>query len=369
MTKSLLFSLSLFILIFITLSPISESRDPHIINFRSPGLYPEGLAWDPVSQHFIVAAIRRGTFHSVSDAGVAETLTLALTSSEINLPPNPVVLGLAVDSRRNRLIATVNTVKSPYLAAFSLQRTSISLLYLSRLPTTSPSTAVAKSVAIDPHGNAYVTNSGENFIWKVTENGTASILSKSSKFTRHPVDLTSPYSYWGLNGIAYVTGKEYLLVLQSNTNKMFKVDAVDGKSTSVAIPAELTEAGGIAVREDGVVVVITKGEAWMMKSDDSWGRGGVIDRIALDREGYASSVTVGGGGRVYVLYGYVEEGIKGIWREEEREWFRIEEVRSKKESDGESVWPFVMIGLGLVYFLFWRFQMGRLVKNLDKKHG
>ncbi|KAL9230959.1 hypothetical protein vseg_006240 [Gypsophila vaccaria] len=370
-SSSSLLSLFLFVVfILIAQSSISESRDPHVIKFRSPGLYPEGLAYDPSSQHFLVAAIRRGTFHSISDASVTETLTLSINSSTTDFPPNPVILGLAVDPRRNRLIATINTVKSPYLAAFSLHRTSLTLVYLTRLPTSSPSTAVAKGVAVDPHGNAYVTNSGENYIWKVSSNGTASILSKSSKFTRHPVDLASPYSYWGLNGIAYVTGKEYLLVIQSNTNKMFKVDTADGTARSVTVPSELTVAGGIAVREDGVVVVVTMSEAWLLKSDDSWGRGGVIDKIALDREGYPSSVAVGGGGRVYVLYGYGEEGIKGIWREEEdRAWFRIEEVMSDKETRGETVWPFLMIGLAFFYFLFWRFQMGRLVNNFNKKHG
>ncbi|XP_074317572.1 uncharacterized protein LOC141653641 [Silene latifolia] len=356
------------ILVLVSQLSTSESLDRHIIKFRSPGLYSEGVAYDPASEHFIVASLKQGTFHSVSDAGVIETLTL--TSSAINLPPNPMILGLVVDHRNNRLLATVNTATSPYLAAFSLHRTSISPIFLSPLPTSSPSTAVANDVALDPYGNAYVTNSGENVIYKVTLNGTVSILSNSTLFTRYPVDPTSPYNYCGLNGVVYIKGKEYLLAVQTNTGKMFKIDTVDGTVRSVILPFDLTLADGIAVREDGVVFVVSMNEAWMLKSDDSWAQGVVIDKIALEREGFPTSVTVGGGGRVYVIYGYVEEGIKGISEGEvEREWFRIEEIRSKGEEDGETLWPFVMIGLGLVYFLFWRFQMGQLVKNMDKKHS
>jgi hypothetical protein len=67
-----------------------------------------------------------------------------------------------------------------------------------------------------------------------------------------------------------------------------------------------------------------------------------------------------------VLNGYVEEGILGNF---EREGFRIVEVGSLKESEGVNVWVYVMmmIGIGMVCFLYWWFQMGKLVKNMDKK--
>ncbi|XP_074315679.1 uncharacterized protein LOC141651885 [Silene latifolia] len=354
--------LSIFIVVFVFISQssISESRERHVITFRSPTLYPEGLTWDPTSNHFIVASVRHGTFHTVTNNGVIQTLT----SSASNLPYNPIVLGLAFDTRRNRLIAAFNTVNTPYVAAFSLHRTSnsLTLLFLTHLPTDSPSSAASNDVALDPHGNAYVTNFGENLIWKVSLNGTASVLS---------LDRTSPYSYAGLNGVVYLDGKELLLVVQSNTGKLLRVDAVNGKMSSVALPkeVELTSAHGIAVREDGVVFVVSTSEVWVLKSEDRWGRGELIDRITLESEGFPSSVSVGNKGRVYLLYGFAEEGMTGKSKGQEREWFRIEEVGSNEESEAQSLWPFLMIALALLYFLFWRFQMTRFVNNLDKKHS
>ncbi|XP_021757640.1 uncharacterized protein LOC110722670 [Chenopodium quinoa] len=352
----------LFVIILLSSFVASEAREPHTIKFRSPGLYPEGLTYDAVSQHFIVASLRSTgdtTFISVSDAGVTETLTLK--SSPI--PLNSTILGLAVDHRRRRLLAAVNSESQPFLASFNLHRSSLDLHFLSPLP----SSGIANGVALDPYGNAYVTNSDENFIWKVTENGAVSILSKSKLFTQYTVDHTSPYSYCGINGVVYVNTKEYILAVQSNTGKMFKIDTDDGTTRTVILPENLPLADGITIRDDGVVVVVSMNSAWFLKSDDSWAQGVVIDKIALDKEGYATSVTVGGGGRVYVVYGYVQEVIKGI--SEKREWFRIEEIKSKRESEEEEswLWPFVLIGLGLAYFAFWRLQMGHLVKNMDRK--
>ncbi|KAE8037928.1 hypothetical protein FH972_010478 [Carpinus fangiana] len=72
----------------------------------------------------------------------------------------------------------------------------------------------------------------ENYTWKVKANGEASIFSRSRAFTVHPVDRDSLFSYCGLNEIAYVS-KGYLLVVQSNTGKMFKVVGSGGQGVCV----------------------------------------------------------------------------------------------------------------------------------------
>ncbi|RVW16986.1 hypothetical protein CK203_070654 [Vitis vinifera] len=218
-------------------------------------------------------------------------------------------------------------------------------------------------VTVDFAGNAYVTNAAANFIWKVNAKGEASIFSRSPVFTEYPVDRSSPYSFCGLNGILYIS-KGYLLAVQSNTGKMFKVDAEDGTARLVLLPRDLPWADGIAVRKDGIVVVVSQSKAWFLKSEDSWAEGAIFDETALEPEWFPTSVTMGGDQRVYVIYGHLEEG---IFRKGEREAFSIEEIRSERESGEEKIWVYVLVGLGLSYFLFWRFQMKQLIKNLDKK--
>lgn len=357
-----------FIVIVLTilLGPIptlTQAGKPHYINFRSPNLYPEGVTYDPSAQHFIVGSLHHRIIVSVSDAGVVDTLI-----SDPTLPENVSVLGLTVDSVNNRLLANIHAVaplpEFNALAAYDLRTRQ--RLFLSPLPSDDVSDGtrqIANDVAVDFTGNAYVTNSAGNFIWKVNAQGEASIFSKSRAFTAQPVDRDLPYSFCGLNGVAY-NSKGYLLVVQSNTGKMFKVDAEDGTARLVLLPEDMHFADGIAIRSDGVVLVVSHKTLWFLKSQDSWGEGAVYDKIDLDAEGFPTSVAVGAEDRVYVLRGHVMEGMTG---NVEREEFSIAEVRSVRESKEDSVWIFVLIGLGLAYFLFWRFQMRQLVGNLNKK--
>ncbi|ESR61519.1 hypothetical protein CICLE_v10015653mg [Citrus x clementina] len=298
-TKSLALSLFLF-LILVGPTP-SFARTPHVINFRSLNRYPEGLTWDPSAQHFVVGSQHHRTIHSVSDAAVVETLI-----SDPTLPENATILGLAIDSIHNRLLALVHSAAPlpPFnaLAAYDLR--SRRRVFLSLLDDETPGVItikrhVANDVAVDFNGNAYVTNSAGNFIWKVDKDG-----------------------------------------------------------------EDLVWADGIAVRSDGVVLVVSHHTLWFIKSHDSWAEGVVYDKTALNQEKFATSVTVGGEDRAYVLYGRVMEGLLG---NSGREEFSIEEVRSKKENEEENVWVFVLLGLGLAYFLFWRFQMSKLVRDINKK--
>ncbi|KAI5403390.1 hypothetical protein KIW84_050821 [Lathyrus oleraceus] len=350
----------LLLLLLQTSTPIIKAlaENSHVINFQSPHLYPESLAWDPSKQHFLVGSLRHRTISSISDAGIIETLI-----SDSSLPENVTVVGITVDSRNNRVLAVIHAVKPlpPFnaLAAYDLK--SGNRLFLSPLPTDEE--ALANDVAVDYNGNAYVTNSIGNYIWKVNVKGEASIFSKLPRFTEHPVDRDTPYSYIGLNGIAYVSSGDYLLVVQSNTGKVFKVDADDGTARQVLLNEDLTRPAGVVFRSDGVVLVVSPqaNKLWLLKSNNGWGEGVVYDKIDLESEGYPTSVVSRGRDKMYVLYGYFLEGLLGNL---EREGFRIEEIMSPKESEGENVWLYVMIGFGMMYFVYWRFQMGQLVYRI-----
>nr|XP_016485145.1 PREDICTED: uncharacterized protein LOC107805591 [Nicotiana tabacum] len=365
--KTMKLTLPLIILfIFIACSVPSSARKPHVINFRSRNFYPESFTWDLKSQHFIVGSTRRQKLLSVSDAGVVETLI-----SDSSLPPNSSFLGLAVDRRNNRLLACIHRMPSPEspepfnaLAAYDLRsRLRLFLSPLVDTVTEEAHSAVANDVAVDFSGNAYVTNSGGNFIWKIDINGNVLVLSKSKAYKSHPVDTTTEYHKCGLNGVVY-SFNGYLLVVQSNTGKIFKVDVDDGTARTVRLNKDLTAADGMAVRKDGVVLVVSQHKLYFLKSNDGWGEGVIFDETALEDERFPTSVAVGDRNRVYVLYGHVMEGKMG---NAEREKFSIVEVESEEENKEDNIWLYGLIGLGLAYFLFWRFQMRKLVENMNKK--
>ncbi|KAK7340790.1 hypothetical protein VNO77_21503 [Canavalia gladiata] len=354
-------TITIFFLLGLGPGPII-ARHAHVINFRSPNLYPESLAWDPHAQHFLLGSLRQRIIAAVSDAGVVETFI-----SDPILPDGASILGLAVDSLRNRLLAVVHSHHSiPHfnaIAAYDIR--SRQRLFLTSLPSDDFDTA--NDVAVDHGGNAFVTNSAGNYIWKVNVDGSASIFSLSPMYeaeTDNPADGYATKGPLGLNGIAYVS-KGYLLVVQSSTGKLFKVDAVDGTARKVLLNEDLVGADDIAVRNDGVAAVVSPmKKMWLLKSMDSWAEGVVYDRVELDVQRFPTSVVVGEKDRVYVLYGHLDEE---RMENSGRESFGIAELRSKKEGQEESVWIFVLIGVGIAYFLFWRFQMAQLVKKMDHK--
>ncbi|PHT81016.1 hypothetical protein T459_14031 [Capsicum annuum] len=144
---------------------------------------------------------------------------------------------------------------------------------------------------------------------------------------------------------------------------MYKVNVDNGETKTVNLNKDLTAADGIAVRSDGVVLVVSQYKVYYIKSENNWEDGVVFDEIALDVEGFATAVTIGDKKRVYVLYGHIMEGIMGNANRQE---FSIVEIEEEEDKESNA-WLFVLVGFGLAYFLFWRFQMRRLVQNMDKR--
>lgn len=161
----------IFILVLLSFpsSILADWNKPHKINFKFPNLYPEGLAWDPLGQQFLVGSLNQRIIATVSDAGVAKTFI-----SDTSLPENVSFLGLAVDIVRKRLLAVVHAMdplpQFDALAAYDLR--SRQRLFLSVLPDADSAAAggtrpIANAVTADHDGNAYVTNAAGNYIWKV----------------------------------------------------------------------------------------------------------------------------------------------------------------------------------------------------------
>ncbi|XP_043694391.1 uncharacterized protein LOC122645110 [Telopea speciosissima] len=245
------------------------------------------------------------------------------------------ILGVTIDSNTNRLLAILHAFEPqpPFNALAAYDLTSGDRLFLTSLTNSMVSgrRPIAIDVAVDHAGNAYVTNPTGNFIWKVEATGKPSVLSMSAIFLSQHVYTRQPYSFSGLSGIAYVS-KGCLLVVQTNTGKLFKVEIDDGTARVVRLTEDLTAADRIAVRNDGVVVVMSKKKVWFLKSKDGWNEAVVYDEIALDADKLPTSIAIREEKRTYVLYRRVRKGSLGSL---ERGEFSIEEIigsgKGKKE--------------------------------------
>ncbi|RWR81984.1 SMP-30/Gluconolactonase/LRE-like protein region [Cinnamomum micranthum f. kanehirae] len=354
--------ISLCIQAFFLVGPTLASG-PHAITIRSLNLFPEAIAWDPSSHHFVLGSFRHASLHSLSLSGHLQPLV-----SDPHLPPNSSVLGVAIDASRRRLLAVIHVFDPsapPFIAALAAYDLRfpppLPRLFLS--PLSAPERPVANDVAVDPLGNAYVTNSAGNFIWKIDGDGRDCIFSNSSIFRSHPIHTDFIAPACGLNGIAYHRDG-YFLAVQSNTGKIYKINGRDGTASLVQLEKDLVGADGIDIRSDGIAVVVTYYRMWFLKSMDGWDEAMVYDEIALDAGKFPTGVAVREGKRAYVLYGHMDEGMLG---NVDRLEFSVEEVELERERYGEVVWVIGLVGFGLVYFLYWRFQMGKLVKDMNKK--
>ncbi|KAF6169007.1 hypothetical protein GIB67_038504 [Kingdonia uniflora] len=162
------FTLSSSLLFFIAFTLLSmghtAARRPHIITFKSPNLYLEGLTYDLVSQDFIVGSLYHRSILSVSDVGVVETLIY-----DPQLPENVTILGLEIDFVNRHLLVVLHVMDhlQPFNALASYNLFSRSWIFLAPLfDDSSAVRPIANDVTVDFKGNAYVTNAAGNFIWK-----------------------------------------------------------------------------------------------------------------------------------------------------------------------------------------------------------
>ncbi|XP_020581136.1 uncharacterized protein LOC110025169 [Phalaenopsis equestris] len=326
------------LLIFL-LSSISSTlaSHRHIITIPSTVPRPAGFTWDPTAQHFVVGSASHPIIFSISDAGVAETIVSDPFISSIS--------SISIDKRRRRLLVAFSNPNT--LTAYDLRSPRPhSRIFSSSLP------ASPGGIAVDPAtGFIFVTGSDTGVIWRVDLEGIVSDFSKSAI-----------YGGEGLVGVAHVR-KGFLLVVQGKMGTVFKVDEESGAAKEVigtnGSPAP--EVSGIAMMADGAAVVAGGTGVRMVQGRDGWSEAAVTGEVKVGEGKKFEGVAVREGKSAYVLVAPAKEvggGDSGS-RIEEVEW----------EEEGDLLVLMVLVGFGLAYFLYWRFQMRELVSNMNKKRA
>ncbi|KAG0489244.1 hypothetical protein HPP92_008055 [Vanilla planifolia] len=323
----------------------------HVITIPASVHRPEVLAWDPTAQHFVVGSASNPIIYSVSDAGVAESIV-----SDPLLPPSCSAASISIDDNRRRLLVAFRSPNA--VAAYDLRsrRPHRRLFYSSILA--SPS-----GIAVDPvTGLVFVTGSDAGVIWRLDLEGRVSEFSRSAIYSVGKVESPAV----DLGAVAHVT-KGFLLVVQGATGKTFKVDEDSGSAKEVigrnGIPAR--EAEGISMLANGQAVIAGNRFARVVRSDDGWAEATVKEEAKMVEGMKVKGLTVRQGRKAYVLVTRAIEA--GVEDGKETLGNRIEEVEWEEEAD--MVWLMVLLGFGLAYFLYWRFQMRQLVTNMNKKRA
>lgn len=207
---------------------------PPVMTPAATNLFPEGVAWDPTRQALLVGSqTNPATISAVGRDGVARPV--------VTDPNQYGYAGLKVDARRGRILAAIGNPFAPgfsFLAVYDL-RTGAQ----KQLVDLSGEGHAANDLALDPAGNAYVTDTAAGAVYKVDLSGHVTTLVSDPRLTPAP----------GANGIVWHP-RGYLVVGNYTTGKLYRLS--HGRLTELRAPS-LVGADGMALRPNGTLVVVT----------------------------------------------------------------------------------------------------------------
>lgn len=207
---------------------------PPVLTVAADNQFPEGVAWDPTRRSLLVGSLAQpALITAVGRDGVNRTV--------VSDPDLPGFVGLKVDARRNRIVAAIGSPFAPgpsFLAVYDLRTGA-----RKQLVDLSGDGHAANDVALDPAGNAYVTDTGAGAVYKVDLAGHATTLVQDPRLTPSP----------GANGIVWHP-RGFLVVANYTTGTLYRLSG--GHLTELR-GAPLVGADGMVLRRDGTLVVVT----------------------------------------------------------------------------------------------------------------
>jgi sugar lactone lactonase YvrE len=224
---------------------------PAVVHGHSPALHPEGVAYDPTRHTFLVGSLFHGTVSVVAPDGSTRTL--------VDDPRIVGTVGLHVDAARGRILVTYGDIGISEGAEPdpAKRRTGLGIFDLRTgaarhvVDLAVGPGHTANDVTFDRDGNAYVTDSESDVIYKVDPVGHA------SEFLRDPRFAKTPTGAAGINGIAWHPDG-YLLVGKYDTGQLFRIPTRGRPvATEVRLDHPLVGADGIALHRNGDLVVVT----------------------------------------------------------------------------------------------------------------
>lgn len=276
---------------------------PNIVKFddsgraltvHHPALYPETIEYNSRDHKFLLSSFREGAIYEVDEAGAASRL--------VDDPRLCSVLGIAVDSARNRLWA-VNSDLGASARPSALGPKQLAAVGIYDLATGKPIDYVdltplgsgphlLNGIGLDAEGNAYVTDSFSPIIYKVDASGSPSVFLRDERFAGTGINL---------NGVVAHPGG-YLLVIKKSDGVLFKIPLGEPTHFSqVAIPERFIGGDGLTlIGKKNLVVIanrtpaVSADAAYALVSDDDWNSakltavqrlGDVYPTTALSRDG------------------------------------------------------------------------------------
>jgi hypothetical protein len=259
------------------------------IEFNAPESYPEGIAYDSISNVYFVSSARLGSIGKVTPGGVYSLL--------LNDPSFKSSYGVKVHPDGKRLFVCISDANYSKFTSPDTRKKMARLVGINMvtgkitddidLSKLVPGNHFANDLTFDSQQNAYVTDSFSNVIYKVTPGGQASVFADSPMFKTEGV---------GLNGIVFHPSG-YLLTVSSGTGAVYKVDLKNPKSISkVATEQFFMNGDGLLLTGNNKLVLVQNGgsdKIYELTSEDNFVSAKIsASTLVADRFTYPSTATM-----------------------------------------------------------------------------
>jgi sugar lactone lactonase YvrE len=267
------------------------------INFNQQNLFPEGVVYDKFNGRFYVSSTTRGDIGIVTTGGSY--------TSFITDPALIGTAGLEIDEARKLLYVSNSTDGS--VGIYNIN-TGQRVAFIDLKPLLPGAPVFINDIALDPQGNAYVTNSRTPVIYKITPDGTASIFYQDAAFAT---------AAFGFNGIEYGNSHGgYLLVAFSAGNQVIKFPvSTPSDYNIVTLNATLAGPDGLLLSKNGKDLVVVNnagggnGKVISFTSQNKWESGTATN--TFETGPVFPTTATSNGKNVYVLYAYLNRRTTG----------------------------------------------------------
>lgn len=269
-------------------SPISGDDD--VIVYELPGeqVYPEGITFDADENVFYVGSTGDGTiFRGNVDTGEVDVFSDGGTDGRTT------AVGMDIDDQDRLFVAGGD---SGQVFVYDTD-TGESITVLDN--GLAPNTFMNDVVVVD--GVAYVTDSFNPILWRITLDDPLGTIESFVDFTDTP--FVFQRDGFNANGIVATPDGQYLLVVQSATGKLFRIEIATGEVMEVDIGgAELLNGDGLALDGQTLYVIQNQQELIVpIELDQDFLSGEVGEPFTDDALNYPTTLALTGDGRALVV--------------------------------------------------------------------
>ncbi|WP_309573477.1 hypothetical protein [Deinococcus sp.] len=230
-------------LLAMTLASCSTGQTPVTVTsytLAGNAVYPEGIAHQNGSSAFYVGSTTDGTIYKGTLGTAATDVFLAADAAR------PTAIGMKVDAQGRLYIAGGDSGK------VFVYDTSTKALIRS-FDTPAVAATFLNDITLTPDA-AYITDSQRPILFRIARTSTGlGTLESWLDFTGTALTYTMGFN---LNGIASTPDGKYLIVVQSNTGKLFRITTADKTVTEINLGgATVTNGDGILLSGQTLYVV------------------------------------------------------------------------------------------------------------------